>query len=251
MSSPLKQRIIEDYTVIARRAENEGHDAQRKIICKPIYDPIKKEYYSTQGYLDNADLGLGCGFPVKYAKIIKGDVIGDLGCAAGIDSFLAREKTGPEGYVVGFDLTPELIEIATQNAKLKSFSNMLFRVADIENLPVENNFFDVLISNGVFSLLPDKSKVFQEMYRVLKPGGIFCIADITSKGEIDENLKQKVHEFTGCLNGISGQNIYVQEIQKAGFINIQIVNERELIMPETLRTEQGTYQITTIKAQKN
>lgn len=230
----VKNKVIEDYNGIAQQATETGVEAWRENICLPIYAPIEAEYRATKGYFEGANLGLGCGFPVKYARILRSQKVLDLGCAAGIDSFIAAAAVGEEGAVYGIDLTPKLIERAQQNAQIQGLTNVHFTVGDMAELPFENEQFDVIISNGVFSLITDKLQVFKEIHRVLKPKGRFCIADLITRTEFSKDIILDILELTGCFNGISLQAEYVDFMVKGGFKNTKIAHERHVEIPDSI-----------------
>jgi arsenite methyltransferase len=229
--SVIKNRIVTDYTQIAEYATKEGSSKQRETICKPIYDDISHTYALIPGYIADADLGLGCGFPFNYASIQQGEYCADLGCASGVDSFILSNMAGSNGRVFGFDITQQLIDRATGIAINNQISNITFTTADIEELPLKNNTVDVVTSNGVFSLLPDNLIVFAEMFRILKPGGRFAISDITQKGVFAQALTSEIYKFTGCLNGIQSAETYINHAVKAGFSDVNIVYERNVKIP--------------------
>ena len=187
----------------------------------------------TQGYDEDetgvlpegADLGLGCGFPTRSAKFQKGQTVLDLGSGAGVDCFLAAEAVGREGHVIGVDMTDEMIEKARTNARQKKIKNVEFRLGEIEELPVESESVDVVLSNCVINLVPDKKKAFAEIYRVLKPGGYFVISDIVFEGEMPKEVKEKIELWTGCLAGTLPQEEYLSKIRNAGFQSIKILSE--------------------------
>ncbi len=238
MKSSSKDTIRTEYGKIVELTEAHGVAWQRDHICKPIFDPIAGAYPEKAGYLDEANLGLGCGFPVEYAAVQPGETVLDLGCAAGIDSFIAREAVGAGGQVIGIDLTPELVSRATQIAHKQGFTNVVFYCADIEQLPVPDQSVDVVISNGVFSLLSDRARVFREMYRVLRPGGRFCICDLVRKEAIPDSIREQVLQSTGCLNGIVHVQEYLDDSRSAGFQEVSIHSERSVPIP-VLNPESG------------
>ncbi len=231
ISDLTKSTIRYEYGKIVERTETHGLDWQRDHICKPIFDPIAAAYPTKAGYEDEANLGLGCGFPVEYARVKAGETVLDLGCAAGVDSFIARAATGENGQVIGADLTPELVDRATQIAEKRGFTNLRFLCADIEDLPLPDASVDVIISNGVFSLLPTRLRVFQEMYRILKPGGRFCVCDLVRKEDLPADLREQVLEFTGCLNGVFHVQDYLTEAKKSGFAAVESVFARPVPVP--------------------
>ena len=236
----IKETVKKAYNKIVEEVDANGIDWWRSHLCEPIYAGIHDSYAGLEGYLDDGNLGLGCGFPVKYAGIKVGGTVLDLGCAAGIDSFIARQRVGERGKVIGIDITPYLIERARQNAEKLGYQNVIFIEADMEVLPIEDNTVDVIISNGVFSLVPHKERAFAEMYRVLRSDGHFCIADLTRRSDFREKLRLAAEEFTGCLNGISHQNNYLQMLIAAGFKNISLQEERSVPLPEILLDENLT-----------
>ncbi len=238
LSQNIKQTVIDEYSIIALRTFQIGSAEQRETICSAIYNEIEQEYRTFPGYKDEANLGLGCGFPFKYAAIKNGESIVDLGCGAGIDTFIAAALTGEKGNVTGIDLTSKLLDHAIQIAEQQKISNVDFKQGDIENIPLSDSFCDVIISNGVFSLLPDIKMVFKEMFRILKPGGRICIADITKFGEMSTHLYRSLLQYTGCLNGISTVERYCDAAITAGFSSIQIIDARKLEIPETIFTNE-------------
>src|SRR6186713_583465 len=165
------------------------------------YNIMSDDYTQLEGYNPDADLGLGCGLPTQFAKIKKGDVVIDLGSGAGNDAFIARHETGETGKVIGIDFTPAMIERARQNAEVRGFNNVEFRQGDIEKMPVTANTADVIVSNCVLNLVPNKDGVIKEIYRVLKPGGHFSISDIVLEGSLPESIRNAVEMYAGCVSG--------------------------------------------------
>jgi arsenite methyltransferase len=174
---------------------------------------------------DGANLGLGCGNPVALASLKKGEIVLDLGSGAGFDCFLAAQKVGPNGKVIGVDMTPEMLEKARGNAEKNGYTNVEFRLGEIEHLPVADNTVDVIISNCVINLSPDKKTVFQEALRVLKPGGRLMVSDIVLLEKLPEEIKKSVTAYIGCVSGAELKDTYIETIQKAGFKDITIVDE--------------------------
>ncbi len=230
----LKKDIISAYDLIAEHANISGSKSQREKICNAIFEPIAEEYTTWPGYRDEANLGLGCGFPFNFVDIKVGDICLDLGCASGVDTFIMQHAVGDSGKAYGLDITPSLTERGAQIAKQYQLKNIEFITGDIEHLPFENNSIDKITSNGVFSLLPNTAKAFSEMFRVMKPGGKFCIADITQQGHYLPDVENNIYAFTGCLNGIKQKDFYMQEMLHAGFVKVQIVQERNIILPDSL-----------------
>jgi arsenite methyltransferase len=189
-------------------------------------------YGELNGYVAEADLGLGCGLPTQFARIKPGDVVVDLGSGAGNDCFVARAETGSTGRVIGLDMTPAMIDRARLNTKTLGFTNVEFVYGDIEDMPLSENLADVVVSNCVMNLVPDKQKAFSETYRILKPGGHFSISDIVLKGELPENLKRDAELYVGCVSGASQKDAYLQLVAQAGFTNIIVQKEREIALPD-------------------
>ncbi len=176
---------------------------------------------------EDANLGLSCGNPVAIASLKNGETILDLGSGAGIDCFLAAKKVGERGRVIGVDMTPEMIEKARENAGKDDFKNVEFRPGDIENLPVEDNSIDVVISNCVINLAPDKRKVFKEIYRVLKPGGRMIVSDIVLTGKLPSWIKNNVNAYVGCIAGAVQMDDYLKMIEDAGLSNPAILQKSD------------------------
>jgi len=172
-----------------------------------------------------ANLGLGCGNPVALASLKPGEVVLDLGSGSGIDCFLAAQKVGPEGRVIGVDMTPEMVARARLIAQREGYQNVEFRLGEIENLPVADNSIDVIISNCVINLSPDKKRVFEEAYRVLKPGGRFLISDLVLLKPLPDFIQESVAAYIGCLSGAILKDDYLKLIEGAGFVNVRIVKE--------------------------
>lgn len=248
----LKENIVNDYTVIADFHDTRGAEAQRGTVCLPIYAPIAAAYRNKRGFIDEADLALGCGFPFEFANIQAGHHVADLGCASGIDSFIVSEMVGNNGSVVGFDLTPRLIERARNIAKNNNRTNVRFEVADIQELPLQNESMDAVISNGVFSLIPSIEKVFDESFRVLKTTGVFAFSDITQNVTYSAEDQPKINSFTGCLNGIRSKDLYTKKLIEAGFRKVIIEEERTLDLSSlSLNAGSSGLVIVTFKCLKN
>ncbi len=172
-----------------------------------------------------ANLGLGCGNPVALASLKQGDVVLDLGSGAGFDAFLAAQRVGKTGRVIGVDMTPDMIEKARANAKKGGYANVEFRLGEIESLPVEPNSIDLIISNCVINLSPDKDTVFKEAFRVLKPGGRLMVSDLVLMKELPQATKDSIEAYVGCIAGAIFKQDYLEKIKKAGFSNIKVVGE--------------------------
>lgn len=199
-----------------------------------IYNIMTDDYSDLKGYNPEADLGLGCGLPTQFAKINKGDTVIDLGSGAGNDCFIARSETGAEGSVIGIDFTTAMIEKAKKNAEKLGFDNVQFRQGDIENMPIAANIADVVVSNCVLNLVPNKDGVFKDIYRVLKPGGHFSISDVVLAGNLPEALRKDAEMYAGCVSGAIQKDDYMALISKNGFANITIQKEKAIIIPNDI-----------------
>jgi arsenite methyltransferase len=202
-----------------------------------VYNIMSENYEVLDGYTPEADLGLGCGLPTQFAKIKKGDVVVDLGSGAGNDCFIARHETGPEGKVIGVDFTEAMIEKARINADKRGFHNVEFRLGDIEKMPITAGVADVVVSNCVLNLVPNKQAVFNEIFRVLKQGGHFSISDVVLVGELPESLRNVSEMYAGCVSGAIQKSDYIQMINQAGFENITIQKEKAIVIPDSILEE--------------
>ncbi len=174
---------------------------------------------------EGANLGLGCGNPIALASLKKGETVLDLGSGGGFDCFLAAGKVGKEGKVIGVDMTPEMLERARENARKGDYKNVEFRLGEIENLPVADNSVDVIISNCVINLSPDKNRVFQEAFRTLKPGGRLMVSDIVLLRDLPESIKNSVTAYVGCIAGAMLKDDYLKAVKAAGFREVKILQE--------------------------
>lgn len=214
------------------------------------YSIFSESYDKKEGYNPEADLSLGCGIPTDFADIKKGDKVLDLGSGAGNDCFVARSIVGESGYVTGLDFTPEMLMKAKENNDKLGFNNVDFVEGDIENMPLKSDTFNVVISNCVLNLVPDKSKAFSEIYRVLKPGGHFCVSDVVIKGTLSDKMRKDAEMYAGCVSGASDIEDYLGFIKKNRFTNIIIHKQKEINLPEaTLQNyqqdkETGIFSIT-------
>jgi len=234
----IKQTVKEKYAEIALGTQGQGCCGPSSYCCGNAdvinFSMIGDEYNNVDGYVSEADLGLGCGLPTKYAGIKKGDMVVDLGSGAGNDVFIARSIVGEIGKVIGIDMTEEMIEKANSNNKKLGYKNVEFRLGDIEKIPLEANTADVVVSNCVLNLVPDKVKAFSEVYRILKPGAHFCVSDVVIQGELTEELKKSAEMYAGCVSGALPQIDYLQTISDAGFSNIEIKKTKRIELPEDL-----------------
>ncbi|HXL57877.1 MAG TPA: arsenite methyltransferase [Chitinophagaceae bacterium] len=232
----IKQLVREKYSEIALQdKETNQSSCCGSGCCSTESDHIMADdYKELEGYNPDADLGLGCGLPTQFAKIKKGDTVIDLGSGAGNDVFIARHETGETGKVIGIDFTPAMIERARKNNEVRGFNNVEFRQGDIEEMPVTSNKADVIVSNCVLNLVPNKHKVFSEIFRVLKPGGHFSISDIVLEGNIPEKWKQVAELYAGCISGAIQKKEYLDIIEEAGFANITLQKEKKIILPDDI-----------------
>lgn len=235
----LKDVVKEQYSKIALQDKetNESSCCGSTGCCDPAdgtYTIMADEYKGMKGYNPDADLGLGCGLPTQFAKIKTGDTVIDLGSGAGNDCFVARAETGEGGRVIGIDMTPAMIEKAKANVEKLGFTNVEFHLAEIENMPLEDATADVVVSNCVLNLVPNKKNAFKEIYRVTKNGGHFSISDIVLNGELPLNIKTAASMYAGCVSGAVDKNEYLSIIENAGFKNISIQKEKQILIPDSI-----------------
>ncbi|MEO8404760.1 MAG: arsenite methyltransferase [Chitinophagaceae bacterium] len=229
----LKEMVKQKYSEIALqdKADNQASCCGAGGCSTEVYNIMSDDYTQLEGYAADADLGLGCGLPTQFAKIKKGDTVIDLGSGAGNDAFIARTETGETGKVIGIDFTPAMIDKARANAEQLSFHNVEFRQGDIEKMPVTSGIADVVISNCVLNLVPNKDGVIKEIYRVLKPGGHFSIADIVLEGELPVHLQEAAEMYAGCVSGAIQKQAYLELIAQNGFENITLQKEKVITIP--------------------
>lgn len=232
----LKNVVRERYAKIAEqgKAENASSCCGATTPSNKVYNIMMDDYTGTEGYLVDADLGLGCGLPTQFAHIQKGDTVIDLGSGAGNDCFVARHETGSEGKVIGIDFTPAMINKARQNAEKLGYNNVEFREGDIDEMPVNDEVADVVVSNCVLNLVPNKEKVIKEIFRVLKPRGHFSISDIVLVGDLPEALRQDAEMYAGCVAGAIQKADYLSYIEQAGFRGILVQKEKTIVIPEDI-----------------
>ena len=199
-----------------------------------VYNVMSDEYGHLDGYSAEADLKLGCGLPTEFAKIKPGNTVVDLGSGAGNDCFVARHETGETGKVIGIDFTPEMITKARLNADQLKYNNVEFRLGDIENIPTMSNIADVVVSNCVMNLVPNKPKAFSEVHRILKVGGHFSISDIVLTGNLPERIKNAAEMYAGCVASAIHKEDYLDIIKNSGFKNIIIQKEKPIIIPNDI-----------------
>lgn len=235
-SESLKELVKEKYGQIADQSytQNATSCCGAGGCSTMDYTIMAEDYTQLKGYVADADLGLGCGLPTEFALIKEGDTVIDLGSGAGNDAFVARSITGEKGKVIGIDFTEKMIEKARTNAEKLGFNNVEFRFGDIEKIPVTANVADVVVSNCVLNLVPNKKQAFTEMFRVIKPGGHFSVSDIVLQGELPAGLQKSAEMYAGCVAGAIQQAEYLQLIQDAGFENVTIQKERKITIPEDI-----------------
>jgi len=234
--SELKELVKEKYGEIAdqSRTQNAASCCGASCCSDEVYNLMADDYTQLQGYTADADLGLGCGLPTEFAKIKKGDTVIDLGSGAGNDCFIARAITGETGKVIGIDFTEKMVEKARINTEKLGYHNVEFRFGDIEKMPVSADIADVVVSNCVLNLVPNKFNVLKEVYRVLKPGGHFSISDIVLEGELPAKLKQAAEMYAGCVSGAIQKEVYLELINATGFKNITVQKEKIINIPDDI-----------------
>ena len=232
--SELKIIVQEKYGKIATSGESEsGSCCFTPGCCSPEgLTTFNDSYDHLEGYVPDADLSLGCGVPVDYAGIRPGDRILDLGSGAGNDCFVARSLTGENGHVTGLDFTEQMLMKAEENRQKLGYTNIEFVRGDIEEMPLPDSSYDVVLSNCVLNLVPDKEKAFVEIFRVLKSGGHFCVSDVVVKGAMSEKARSDAELYVGCVSGASTQDEYLGFIRHSGCSDIHIHKEKRIQMPE-------------------
>jgi len=232
----LKNIVKTKYAKIAKQGklENASSCCGATAPSNKIYNIMMDDYSETDGYASDADLGLGCGLPTQFAQINKGDTVIDLGSGAGNDCFVARHETGVEGKVIGIDFTSIMIEKARINSEKLGYNNVEFREGDIDNMPVNSDVADVIVSNCVLNLVPNKQKVIKEIYRVLRPGGHFSISDIVLVGNLPDALREDAEMYAGCVAGAIQRTDYLEHISDAGFSNVNIQKEKPITIPDDI-----------------
>lgn len=232
----LKEIVKQKYSEIALQDKetNQSSCCGTGGCSTEVYNIMTDDYTNVQGYNPDADLGLGCGLPTEFANIEPGDIVIDLGSGAGNDCFIARSLAGEKGKVIGIDFTPAMIERARKNTEIRGFNNVEFRQGDIENIPVPNNTANVVVSNCVLNLVPNKEKVFKEIFRVLKPDGHFSISDIVLVGDLPANIKNAAEMYAGCIAGAIQKKDYLQLIEENGFMSTRIQKEKKITIPDDI-----------------
>jgi ubiquinone/menaquinone biosynthesis C-methylase UbiE len=233
----LKAIVKDKYAEIASKATSSPSENCGCGCCNESQSDFtiqQGDYRELDGYVAEADLNLGCGIPTQYAGIREGDTVLDLGSGAGNDVFVARSIVGESGKVVGLDMTIEMVEKAITNNKKMDYANVEFKLGDIEKIPLEGNSIDVVVSNCVLNLVPDKELAFREIFRVLKSGGHFCVSDIVIKGELPEDVRRSAELYAGCVSGAVEKSEYLNIIKNAGFKDVQVHTSKEIDLPDEL-----------------
>ncbi len=235
-SETIKENVRERYAEVAKRAQASTTASccapSTASCCGPTSaaDYAQKIGYALDELSDLPDAAqlasAGCGNPTALAGLKEGEVVLDLGSGGGIDVFIAAKKVGPTGKAIGVDMTQEMLDLATKNAAELGFENVEFRKGDIEELPVEDGIIDVIISNCVINLAPDKDKVFSEAYRVLKPGGRIMVSDIVTDGDLPEEIRNNPDQWAACVSGALDEELYLEKIRNAGFKRVKVLDKR-------------------------
>ena len=235
----VKELVRQKYSEIALQDKqtNESSCCGSGCCTTEVYNIMSDDYTQLEGYNADADLGLGCGLHTQFAKIQNGDVVIDLGSGAGNDAFIARHETGETGKVIGIDFTTAMIEKARVNAEKRGFHNVEFRQGDIEKMPVTANTANVIVSNCVLNLVPNKDGVIKEIYRVLKPGGHFSISDIVLEGELPKEIREAAEMYAGCVAGAIQKEVYLSLIKANGFTNITVQKDKAIIIPDDILSQ--------------
>lgn len=235
-ASDIKEMVRSKYGEIAAQSkEQNAASCCGAGECSTVdYTIFAEDYSKMKGYLADADLALGCGVPTEFAQIHEGDVVVDLGSGAGNDAFVARAITGESGKVIGIDMTPQMIDKARENADKLGFNNVEFRLGDIENIPIAANRADVVISNCVLNLVPDKRRAFEEMFRILKPGGHFSVSDVVLNGELPDGLRNDAEMYAGCVSGAIQMDTYLHLLHDVGFTTITVQKQKTIELPDDI-----------------
>lgn len=233
--SIIKDKIKQTYSLVVEPGrQSSGCCGSAGVCCGPSseFTGFSENYENIPGYNPDADFGLGCGLPVQFANIMKGDTVLDLGSGAGNDAFVARSLAGDTGKVIGVDMTAAMVEKATKNKSRLGYSNVEFILGDIENLPFPENYVDVVISNCVLNLVSDKRLAFDGILKVLKSGGHFSISDIVLSGPLSDKMINIAELYAGCISGAMVKDEYIATIKESGFNNIEIKKEKKIFLPD-------------------
>ncbi|MCX6146868.1 MAG: arsenite methyltransferase [Candidatus Kapabacteria bacterium] len=232
----IKEMVKEKYSLIALQSKTENETSCCGVGgCATVdYTIFSENYSKLDGYNADADLGLGCGLPTEFALIKEGDTVVDLGSGAGNDCFVARAITGETGKVIGIDMTEAMIDKARENSEKLGFNNVEFRFGEIEKIPIASNRVDVVVSNCVLNLVPNKPKAFSEMFRIIKPNGHFSVSDVVLKGNLPKGVKEASEMYAGCVSGAMQIEDYLKGLADAGFTNIKVQKEKNIEIPDDI-----------------
>jgi len=238
----IKEMVREKYGAIAKQSKEQNQSSccgsGSGCGCSNVeFSVMSEDYTKLPGYVADADLALGCGLPTEFALIKPGDTVVDLGSGAGNDCFIARSIVGDSGHVIGVDMTEAMIDRARSNAANLGFMNVEFRLGDIDAMPIQDNTVDVVVSNCVMNLVPNKKKAFGETFRIIKDGGHISISDIVLQGELPDNLRKEATLYAGCISGAVQKEEYLRIIKEAGFTNILVQKDREIEIPNEIYTK--------------
>ncbi|HTF82192.1 MAG TPA: arsenite methyltransferase [Cytophagales bacterium] len=235
-SEALKKIVKEKYSQIANQEKsfNAASCCGATPASDQVYNIMMDDYTGLHGYNSDADLGLGCGLPTAFAHIRQGDVVVDLGSGAGNDCFVARHEAGASGKIIGIDFAEPMIKRAKENAEKLGYDNVEFRYGDLEEIPVSDGSVDVVVSNCVLNLVPNKSKVFSEIFRILKHGGHFSISDVVLVGALPEALQKDAEMYAGCVAGAIQKEKYLEQIAQTGFSHITVQKEKAIVVPDDI-----------------
>lgn len=231
----LKLIVKEKYGEIVTQnsPENNTSCCCSSSCCSEVdYTAFSENYDKLEGYNPDADFSLGCGIPTEFAAIKSGDTVVDLGSGAGNDCFVARALAGESGKIIGIDMTEAMIEKARANVKKTGYENVEFRLGEIENMPVEEESADVVISNCVLNLVPDKPKAFSEIFRILKPGGHLSVSDVVLRGDLPEEIKSAAEMYAGCVSGAVEMDQYLKLMSDSGLINVEVRKSKIITLPD-------------------
>ncbi len=228
-SNKIKEIVKEKYSAIAVQGPE---DCGCGCCGEESYSIFSDDYSKLAGYNKEADLGLGCGIPVEFAGIKKGDTVVDLGSGAGNDLFVARAVAGETGTLIGIDFSEEMILKGRKNAEKTGVKNVEFIYSEIENIQLPGNIADVVLSNCVLNLVPDKRKAFSEIHRILKKGAHFCISDVVTKGDLPSKIKESMELYAGCVSGAIQKEEYLEIIKESGFSDITVQKSKTIEVPE-------------------
>ncbi len=246
----IKEMVRQKYAEIALQDKDTNASSCCGASCcsTEVYNIMSDDYTKLPGYSADADLGLGCGLPTEFAMIRPGDTVIDLGSGAGNDCFVARSLTGEKGKVIGIDFTTEMLNKARENADKLGYNNVEFRFGDIEKMPVTAGVADVVVSNCVLNLVPNKRKVMEEILRVLKTNGHFSISDVVLVGELPEKFRGIAELYAGCISGAIQKSEYLSIIEQTGFENITVQKEKQIVIPDDILEKYlSTEEITAFK----